>query len=296
LMGREASHISLECALQTHPNCVVLGEEVAQKKHSLKHVTNLIANMITERANLGKNYGVVLIPEGLIEFVSEIKKLLHEMNDILATAPATTHVEMIDKLSTSARDVFEYLPTKTRKEMMLERDPHGNVQVSKIETERLLISTVETELKQRTADGTYKGSSAALSHFFGYEGRSVEPSNFDCDYCYTLGHTIGALVEHGKTGLVAVVRNLTHPVDQWQPCGTPVAAMLNIEHRRGKDVPVIKKALVNLEDKPFLVYKQKRLSWLNEDHFSNPGGLQFSGEGGKLINQTVLLEQGTLDS
>jgi pyrophosphate--fructose-6-phosphate 1-phosphotransferase len=290
-MGREASHISLECALQTHPNCVVLGEEVAQKKHSLRHVTNLLADMITQRANLGKNYGVVLIPEGLIEFMSEIKSLLHEMNDVLAADPTTTHVQMLEKLSTPARDIFEFLPTKTRKEMMLERDPHGNVQVSKIETERLLMTTVEEELKKRAAAGKYKGSFAALAHFFGYEGRSVEPSNFDCNYCYTLGHTIGALIEHHKTGLVAVVRNLTHAVKAWEPCGTPVAAMLNIEHRKGKDVPVIKKALVNLDDKPFKLYKSKRLTWLVEDHYSNPGGLQFAGAGGDLLNMTIQLEQ-----
>jgi len=292
LMGREASHISLECALQTHPNCLILGEEVAAKKHTLKGVTNILSDIIVERARLGKNYGVFLIPEGLIEFIPELKLLLSEMNEALAKEPGTSHSDMLEKLTPSAKAIFEYLPTKIRKEMMMDRDPHGNVQVSKIETEKLLITTVTGELRRRAADGKYAGSFAAINHFFGYEGRSCEPSPFDSNYCYTLGHTIGSLIELEKTGLVAVVKNLTSPdPKQWQPCGIPVSSMLHIERRKGHEVPVIKKALVDLHGKPFFEYKKLRRSWVTEDKYSNPGGLQYEGTASSLINLTVQLEQ-----
>jgi len=226
----------------------------------------------------------------LIEFIPEMHLLLGEMNEILAKNPGTTHSEMSEKLTDGTRAVFEMLPSDIRQQMMADRDPHGNVQVSKIETERLLISVVTEELKKRAADGKYSGKFAALPHFFGYEGRACEPSNFDCNYCFTLGHTIGALTELGKTGLLAVVRNLTGPVREWKPAGIPVTTMLHIERRKGKDVPVIKKALVDLEAAPFKRYKELRQIWATGDHYANPGGLQYCGHAAEIINITVELE------
>jgi len=264
---------------------------VKAKKRTLKRVADIICDIIVERARLGKNYGIILVPEGLIEFIPEMHMLLAEMNEVLAKAPATTHSDMGDKLSVGSRAVFELLPPEIRQQMMLDRDPHGNVQDYKIETERLLISVVGEELRKRAADGKYSGKFNALPHFFGYEGRSCEPSNFDCNYCYTLGHTIGALVELGKTGLLAVVRNLTGPVKEWEPAGIPIPAMLHIERRKGKDVPVIKKALVDLDQKPFKFYKSKRQAWSTADHYANPGGLQYFGSAAELVNLTVILEQ-----
>jgi len=294
LMGREASHISLECALQTHPNCIMIGEEVKERKRTLKHITDVICEIIVERANLGKNYGVIIVPEGLIEFIPEVHMLLMEMNEVLAKDTATSHSEMPEKLSPGARAIFEYLPDTIRAQLMLDRDPHGNVQVSRIETERLLISLVETELYKRANTGHYSGKFAPLPHFFGYEGRACEPSNFDSNYCYTLGHTVGALVEEEKTGLIAVVRNLTKPVSHWIPSGIPVTTMLHIERRKGSNVPVIKKALVELENKPFQYYKSVRRRWATEDHYANPGGLQYAGKVSDQINLTIQLEQGTV--
>jgi len=226
----------------------------------------------------------------LIEFIPEMHLLLGEMNEILAKNPGTSHAEIGEKLSAGARAVFDMLPSEIRQQMMADRDPHGNVQVSKIETERLLISVVTDELKKRAADGKYIGKFAALPQFYGYEGRSCEPSNFDSNYCYTLGHTIGALIELGKTGLLAVVRNLTGKVREWQPAGIPVTRMLHIERRKGKEVPVIKKALVELDGAPFKFYLDQRLKWTVEDHYCNPGGLQYSGNTADELNKTVLLE------
>jgi len=279
--------------LQTHPNCVMLGEEVKEKKRTLSRITEIISNIIVERARIGKNYGIILVPEGLIEFIPEMHMLLGEMNEALGKTPGLTHTELSEKLTVGAKAVFELLPSEIRQQMMADRDPHGNVQVSKIETERLLISVVGDELRKRGLEGNYPGKFAALPHFFGYEGRACEPSNFDCNYCYTLGHTVGALVEHGKTGLLAVIRNLTSPVKEWEPAGIPVTTMLHIERRKGKDVPVIKKALVDLEDKPFKFYKENRQKWSTEDHYANPGGLQYFGTAGPAdaINRTVQLEQ-----
>jgi len=276
--------------LKTHPNCVLLGEEVKAKNRTLKRVTDIICDIIVERARLGKNHGVILVPEGLIEFIPEMHMLLAEMNEILAAHAGTSHSEMTGKLTIGARAVFELLPSEIRQQMMADRDPHGNVQVSKIETERLLMAVVGDELKKRAAEGKYSGKFAALPHFFGYEGRSCEPSNFDANYCYTLGHTIGSLVELGKTGLIAIVRNLTGPPRDWEPAGIPVTRMLHIERRRGKDVPVIKKALVDLEGAAYKEYKKQRQKWGCDDHFSNPGGLQYFGVTADSVNSTVTLE------
>jgi len=253
-------------------------------------VTDIICDIIVERSRLGKNYGVILVPEGLIEFIPEMHLLLGEMNEILAKQPGTSHSEMGEKLTPGTRAVFDMLPSDIRQQMMADRDPHGNVQVSKIETERLLIQVVGDELKKRAADGKYSGKFAGLPHFFGYEGRAVEPSNFDCNYCYTLGHTIGALIELGKTGLLAVVKNLTEGVKEWKPAGIPVTRMLHIERRKGKDVPVIKKALVDLEAAPFKYYKEKRLEWAHGDHYANPGGIQYSGSTAESLCETLTLE------
>eukprot|EP01120_Amphizonella_sp_Union-15-10_P005971 TRINITY_DN1848_c0_g1_i1.p1 TRINITY_DN1848_c0_g1~~TRINITY_DN1848_c0_g1_i1.p1 ORF type:complete len:579 (-),score=112.60 TRINITY_DN1848_c0_g1_i1:34-1770(-) len=292
LMGRSASHITLECALQTHPNVCIIGEEVAHKKQTLKEITHHVSDVIIKRATAGKDYGVVLLPEGLIEFIPEVHELLGEINEILANNPSVNHKEIVDHLSPACRGLFDFLPHKIREELMLERDPHGNVQVSKIETERLLIQTVSEDLAKRARSGDYHGKFAPLSHFFGYEGRSCLPSNFDCNYCYTLGHVAGALIESGQTGLVAVVKNLTGPVDKWLPAGFPVTMMIHMERRKGKDTPVIEKALVKLDGKPFKTFLNNRNAWSMEDHFRNPGPIQFEGPVAEEFNFTIQLEHG----
>eukprot|EP01121_Diplochlamys_sp_Union-15-3_P020055 TRINITY_DN769_c0_g1_i2.p1 TRINITY_DN769_c0_g1~~TRINITY_DN769_c0_g1_i2.p1 ORF type:complete len:408 (+),score=76.42 TRINITY_DN769_c0_g1_i2:693-1916(+) len=291
LMGRAASHITLECALQIRPNITLIGEEVAKKEQTLKEITDYICDVIAQRFNNGKDYGLVVLPEGLIEFIPEVHVLLEEINEILAKDPNINHSELDNHLSPACKAVFQYLPHKIREELMLERDPHGNVQVSKIETEKLFVQTVTEELKKRKSNGHYKGKFAPITHFFGYEGRSCLPSNFDCNYCYSLGHTAGALIEHGKTGLIAVIKNLTSPVKEWVPAGFPVTSMVHIERRKGKNVPVIEKALVKLDDKVFKTLVLHREKWANGDHFRNPGPIQFSGENANELNFTIQLEQ-----
>jgi len=290
-MGRAASHITLECALQTHPNVTLIGEEVAAKKQTLKQISDNIADIIAKRAEEGKDYGLVLLPEGLIEFIPEVHVLLEEINEILAKDGKLGHIEIASRLSPTCKAVYEFLPHKIREELLLERDPHGNVQVSKIETEKLFIQTVTEELHKRKKDGKYKGKFAPIAHFFGYEGRSCLPSNFDCNYCYSLGYTAGALIEHGKTGLVAVVKNLTEPIKKWTAVGFPVTMMIHMERRSGKDVPVIEKALVKLDERPFKALSHHRDKWAVGDHYRNPGPIQFEGPHADEINFTLHLEQ-----
>jgi len=267
LMGRSASHITLECALQTHPNVTLIGEEAAAKKMTLQEITNQITDVICERAKLGKNYGVVLIPEGLIEFVPEMKQLIHELNTLMAK-----HVEdAVGNLSEKARETFSFLPKEIGDQLLLDRDPHGNVQVSHISTEQLLIHTVKKALQARS---DYKGKFTPVNHFFGYEGRSCFPSNFDADYCYSLGFAAAVLIDSGHTGYMSVVHKLSQPVEEWEVGGIPITMLMNMEERKGKLKAVIQKALVDLEGDPFKLFALHRDSWSIEDHYRFPGPIQ----------------------
>lgn len=289
LMGRSASHITLEVALQTHPNMALIGEEVIEKKQTLTQVTKSIADLIVERAAMGKNFGVVLLPEGLVEFMPDVDKLILELNEILAGG----HLEedqIIPKLTEQSRFLFRSLPPLIAKQLTLDRDPHGNVQVSKIESERLLIQMVSDELKERSKAGGASCPFSPIPHFFGYEGRCSLPSNFDCNYCYTLGHTAGALIEGGRTGLVATVRHLTKPPEQWEVGGYPLTVMMDIERRKGKNVPVIKKALVDLKGEAFRIFSEQRDSWRLTEDYRCPGPIQHFGPMADSINFTLMSE------
>jgi len=286
LMGRSASHIALECALKTHPNITLISEEIAEKKKTLREIINEIATIVRKRADAGKNFGVVLVPEGLIEFVPEIKKLINELNDLLAENAAyfdsLSHDDekfqyVNSKLSDDTSHAFSSLPMSIQRQLLADRDPHGNVQVSRIETEKLLIEMVDEQLKEWKAGGKYKGKFTAVNHFFGYEGRCAAPSNFDADYCYSLGYTASSLVGAGLTGYLSSVRNLTKPADKWIAGGIPLTMMMNLERRHGKDKPVIKKALVELDGKPFAAYASNRENWAMTDDYQYPGPIQYFG-------------------
>ncbi|KAJ0112028.1 hypothetical protein Patl1_01954 [Pistacia atlantica] len=257
LMGRAASHITLECALQTHPN-ITIGEEVAAKKQTLKNVTDYITDIICKRAKLGYNYGVILIPEGLIDFIPEVQQLIAELNEILAHDAVDKAGMWKKKLRSQSRELLELLPKAIQEQLMLERDPHGNVQVAKIETEKMLIEMVETELEKRKQGGAYKGEFQGRSHFFGYEGRCGFPTNFDANYCYALGYAAGALLHSGKTGLISSVGNLGARVEDWTVGGTALTSLMDVERRHGKFKPVIKKATVELEGAPFKKFASLR--------------------------------------
>uniref|UniRef100_A0A7N0ZVF2 Uncharacterized protein n=1 Tax=Kalanchoe fedtschenkoi TaxID=63787 RepID=A0A7N0ZVF2_KALFE len=233
LMGRAASHITLECALQTHPNITIIGEEVAAKKLTLKNVTDYIVDVICKRSELNYNYGVILIPEGLIDFIPEVQQLIAELNEILAHEVVDEAGIWKQKLQQQSLELFEFLPEAIREQLMLERDPHGNVQVAKIETEKMLIQMVETELEKRKLAGTYEGEFKGQSHFFGYEGRCGLPSNFDSTYCYALGYAAGALLHSGKTGLISSVGNLGAHVEEWTVGGTALTSLMDVERRHG---------------------------------------------------------------
>eukprot|EP00898_Chlorokybus_atmophyticus_P004379 jgi/Chlat1/4942/Chrsp31S04849 len=291
LMGRAASHITLECALQTHPNAAIIGEEIAANKNTLGDVTRSIADMVTKRAEAGRNYGVVLIPEGLIDFIPEVNKLIAELNDILANGPPDSEGKWKSQLTEQSRDLFEFLPRDIAAQLLLDRDPHGNVQVAKIETEKLLIELVAEELDKRKQAGQFKGKFSGQAHFFGYEGRCGLPTNFDATYCYALGQTAGALLQYNYTGLIASVRNLTAAPEQWSVGGTPLTSMILVERRKGKNKPVIKKALVELEGRPFEMFKLVRDKWAVLDMYRAPGPIQFQGPGADGSNFTLLLEQ-----
>ncbi|MCO5602794.1 hypothetical protein L7F22_056932 [Adiantum nelumboides] len=292
LMGRAASHITLECALQTHPNIAVIGEEVACFKQTLKQVTEFITDVIVKRAERGKNYGVILIPEGLIDFIPEVQQLIAELNDILAQGIVSEDGLWKAKLQPQSRALFDFLPQDIRDQLMLERDPHGNVQVAKIETEKMLISMVETELARHKSAGSYSGTFKGQSHFFGYEGRCGMPTKFDATYCYALGYTAGALVHAGETGLIASVGNLTHPTKDWTVGGTALTQLMDVERRKGKNKPVIKKAMVELDGAPFKKFASVRQEWAFEDRFCSPGPIQFTGPTADDTNFTLMLEQG----
>ena len=283
LMGRSASHIALECALQTHPNVCLISEEVAAKGQSLADIVDFIAGIVAERAAAGKNFGTVLIPEGLIEFIPAIKKLISELNDTLATDEAKTVAReaLIDyvkaHLSAENLAVFNSLPADVARQLALDRDPHGNVQVSLIATEWLLSEMVGKRLKELKAEGKYVGKFSAQHHFFGYEGRCAAPSNFDADYCYSLGYNASRLIAAGKTGYMSVIKNTTAPAAEWIAGGVPITMMMNLERRSGKDKPVIRKALVELDGAPFLHFAACRDAWAKETCYVYPGAIQYWG-------------------
>ncbi|XP_042412888.1 pyrophosphate--fructose 6-phosphate 1-phosphotransferase subunit beta-like [Zingiber officinale] len=292
LMGRAASHITLECALQTHPNIAIIGEEVAVKKQTLKNVTDFITDIICKRAELGYNYGVILIPEGLIDFIPEVQQLIAELNEILAHEVVDSEGLWKNKLQHQSKVLFEFLPQAIQEQLLLERDPHGNVQVAKIETEKMLISMVETELQKRKSVGQYAGNFKGQSHFFGYEGRCGLPTNFDASYCYALGYAAGALLQSGKTGLISSVGNLSAPVEEWTVGGTALTSLMDVERRHGKFKPVIKKAMVELDGAPFIKFEVMRDEWALKNRYISPGPIQFIGPGSNDVNHTLLLELG----
>lgn len=289
LMGRSASHIALECALQTQPNYALISEEVAKKRFSLCDIVKEISDIVCRRSEQKKDYGVVLIPEGLLEFIPECKALIVELNALLADG--SSHVKAMDLssqgenkigyicefLTTASKTFYQTLPQEIQLQLILDRDPHGNVQVSKIETERLLMQLVSQELKHRKTAGGYKGSFSPQPHFCGYEGRSCLPSNFDAHYCYALGHAAVLLASAELTGYMACVRRLAALAEDWEVCGIPLETMMHQEVRKGKPQWVIRKTLVDIEGAPFRSFVNKRTGWVVADAYLHPGPIQFYG-------------------
>ena len=299
VMGRSASHIALECALQCQPNVCLISEEVEAKALSLDDVVTYIAQVVADRAANGDNFGTVIIPEGLIEFIPAIKKLIADLNDVLALPEAQNlgRSEQIDFVKQHISDdnlaVFNSLPTSVARQLALDRDPHGNVQVSLIETEKLLSNMVAAKLDRWKNKGKFVGKFAAQHHFFGYEGRCAAPSNFDADYCYALGTSAAQLIANGKTGYMAIVKNTTAPADEWIAGGVPITMMMNLERRNGEMKPVIRKALVELEGKPFKTFASVRDEWARNTMYIYPGPIQYWGptEVCDQPTQTLKLEQ-----
>lgn len=278
LMGRSASHIALECALATHPTYAIIGEEVFSLKKTLKQITQEIADLICSRAALNKHFGVVLVPEGLIEFIPEVGTLIQELNGILAKQENSDIPTVLKNLTPPSQQCFSALPELIQKQLLLSRDPHGNVQVSFIETERLLMEMVSSELASRRKEGSYKGKFNAVQHFLGYEGRSGFPSNFDCDYCYSLGFTAALLIDSGHSGYMCFVKDLDRSVAEWRVGGVPLTSLMNFEMRKGQLKPVIKKALVDLKGQSFRLFSEKRKQWGTDDSYRFPGPIQFFGD------------------
>ena len=284
LMGRSASHIALECALQTQPNICIVSEEVEANNMSLDDVVTYIAQAVANRAAQGNNFGTVLIPEGLIEFIPAMKKLIAELNDLLAASNEFAMIKksaqrewVISKLSEENAAIYASLPEGVARQLTLDRDPHGNVQVSLIETEKLLSDMVAVKLAQWKEEGKFVGKFAAQHHFFGYEGRCAAPSNYDADYCYALGYTASMLIATGKTGYMSSVRNTTAPAEEWIAGGVPITMMMNMERRHGEMKPVIQKALVKLDGAPFKAFAAKRDEWALETAYVYPGPIQYFG-------------------
>ena len=301
LMGRSASHIALECALQTQPNYCIISEEVEAKNMTLDAIVADIAGVVAKRAAKGDNFGTVLIPEGLIEFIPAMKALIAELNDLLAAHPEFAELDaaaqrefVLNNLSEANAASFKSLPAGVARQLTLDRDPHGNVQVSLIETEKLLSEMVGNKLKEMKEAGEYVGKFSPLHHFFGYEGRCAAPSNFDADYCYALGYNAAQLVNCGATGYMSSVRNLTKPSVQWVAGGIPITMMMNMERRNGKMKPVIQKALVDLEGKPFGKFASKREEWALNTCYLYPGPIQYFGpaEVCDQTSRTLYYEQG----
>jgi len=285
LMGRSASHIALECALQTQPNICIVSEEVEKKDMTLNDIVEQIATAVAKRAEDGNNFGVVLVPEGLIEFIPAIGRLIDELNDLLAAHGAdykdlekdAQREYILAHLSKENAETFATLPEAVARQLSLDRDPHGNVQVSLIETEKLLSDMVAAKLDEWKKEGKYCGKFAAQHHFFGYEGRCAAPSNFDADYCYALGVSAAHLIANGKTGYMAIVQNLSASTDEWKAGGVPITMMMNMERRNGEMKPVIRKALVELDGAPFKKFAEKRDEWARETCYVYPGPIQYWG-------------------
>ncbi len=304
VMGRSASHVALECALQTQPNVCLISEEVAAKKMSLSQITDILADSVADRAANGMNYGVALIPEGVVEFVPEFSVLIHEINELLAGERADAFNALasweekyafIQKgLTEESMKVFAILPQAIQQQLFLERDPHGNVQVSLIESEKLFSAMVKENLAARKKAGSYNGKFSPLHHFLGYEGRCAFPSNFDSDYCYSLGYNAFMLIQYGYTGYLSKISNLSQPAESWIAGGMPITKMMNMERRHGEDKPVIKKALVELDGAPFTYFAERRAEWSKNTCYVYPGAIQYYGpaEVCDATTVTLALEQG----
>ena len=300
VMGRSASHVALECALETQPNICLISEEVAAKKQSLSEIADYIADAVEKRSANGNNFGVAIIPEGVVEFVPEFKALIAEINELLAGNKTEEFNALgsweekyafIEKgLTAESMAVFAILPQTIQQQLFLERDPHGNVQVSLIESEKLFSALVKDKLTERGFTGKFN----ALHHFFGYEGRCAFPSNFDADYCYSLGYNAFMLIQYGYNGYLSKVSNLSKPAEEWVAGGMPITKMMNIERRNGEDKPVIKKALVELDGKPFKYFEANRDTWAVETAYTYPGAIQYDGptEVCDLTTRTLALEKG----
>lgn len=295
VMGRSASHIALECALQTQPNICLISEEIQAKDQTLNEIVENIASVVAHRAHEGNNFGVVVIPEGLIEFIPAIGRLIGELNDLLAAHGAdykdldkdAQRKYILEHLSEANRSTFETLPEDVARQLSLDRDPHGNVQVSLIETEKLLSNMVAAKLEQWKKEKKYDGKFSPLHHFFGYEGRCAAPSNFDADYCYALGTSAVQLIANGKTGYMAIVKNTTSCTDEWKAGGVPITMMMNMERRNGEMKPVIRKALVDLSGKPFKTLVEHREEWAKKTCYIYPGPIQYWGPS-KVCDQTTM--------
>ncbi len=303
VMGRSASHVALECALETQPNICLISEEVAAKKMSLSAIADYIADSVEARAAKGMNFGIAVIPEGVVEFVPEFSVLIQEINELLAGSKAdefnalpsweAKYAFIENGLTKESMEVFAILPQAIQQQLFLERDPHGNVQVSLIESEKLFSALVADKLAARKAAGTYKGKFSTLHHFLGYEGRCAFPSNFDSDYCYSLGYNAFMLIQYGYNGYLSKVSNLSAPANEWVAGGMPITKMMNIERRHGEDKPVIKKALVELDGAPFKYFEANREKWALETCFKYPGAIQYYGptEVCDITTVTLALEQ-----
>ena len=303
VMGRSASHVALECALKTQPNICLVSEEVAAKKMSLSEIADYIADSVATRSAKGMNFGVAIIPEGVVEFVPEFSVLIHEINELLAGSKADAfnalptwaekYAFIEAGLTKESMEVFAILPQSIQQQLFLERDPHGNVQVSLIESEKLFSALVADKLAARKAEGKFNGKFSALHHFFGYEGRCAFPSNFDADYCYSLGYNAFMLIQYGYNGYLSKVSNLSAPANEWVAGGMPITKMMNIERRHGEDKPVIKKALVELDGAPFKYFEAHREEWAADTCFTFPGAIQYYGptEVCDITTVTLALEQ-----
>ena len=302
VMGRSASHVALECALETQPNICLISEEVSEKKMSLSQIADYIADSVEKRAAKGMNFGVAIIPEGVVEFVPEFSALIQEINELLAGNKADAfnalatwgekYAFIEQGLTKESMGVFAILPENIQQQLFLERDPHGNVQVSLIESEKLFSALVKDKLDERKKAGTYKGKFSPLHHFLGYEGRCAFPSNFDSDYCYSLGYNAFMLIQYGYNGYLSKISNLSKPASEWTAGGMPITKMMNIERRHGEDKPVIKKALVELDGKPFKFFEAHREEWAVETSFVYPGAIQYYGpaEVCDITTKTLALE------
>lgn len=301
IMGRSASHVALEAALQTQPNITLISEEVEEKKMSLNGIIDYMADIISQRAAKGKNFGIAIIPEGLIEFIPEMKSMIANLNDIMGELEqdpdynnaTSTHArfEIVqNRLKNENASVFASLPALIKAQLLMDRDPHGNVQVSKIETEKLLIEMLRTKLEKMKSQGEYVGKFADQAHFFGYEGRCAFPSNFDADYCYSLGYNAFALINFGLTGYLSSIKNLTHSADKWTAGGVPITMMMNMEKRHGEMKPVIQKALVELDGPVFKKLESNRKEWALDDKYKFPGAIQYFGPSSVCDITTVTLQ------